>query len=297
MCFLFLKNNNIINKSSGLNKPVLSGVTELNATLNGEQDQKVFKLTVDSLETATGFEIYAGYEENGKYSLVEKVEEKTTAMLYPNTCTYYKVRLYKLVGKKIVYGTYSNIISSCDDSLESLSTPILNGIMEQKSFELMVDTIGLATGFEIYVSEGNDIYHQLMQVEGTNTAVIYPQTCSTYKVRLYKTNGSNTTYGEFSNVIGTCDGSTDTLAVPVLKSSLNKKSLELSIDSLGTATGFEIYKMEEDNGKSFFDQKVEGTTSKALNPDHCQFYTVRLYKTNGVDAIYGPYSNIVSGCN
>lgn len=78
--------------------------------------KKSAKITFKKVNGASGYVIYRATKKNGKYKAVSTLK-KGTAVSYTNkklkkkSTYYYKVRAYKKVGKKTVYGSYSKIVS------------------------------------------------------------------------------------------------------------------------------------------------------------------------------------------
>lgn len=94
-------------------KPALSKVTGVKARNSAKNTVKV---TWKKTEGATGYKVYRATKKKGKYQLVKTISKNKT-VAYTNKKLkkgkkyYYKVRAYKKVGKKIVYGSYSSIVS------------------------------------------------------------------------------------------------------------------------------------------------------------------------------------------
>ena len=78
--------------------------------------KKSVKVTFKKVNGASGYVIYRATKKNGKYKAVSTLK-KGTAVSYTNkklkkkSTYYYKVRAYKKVGKKTVYGAYSKTVS------------------------------------------------------------------------------------------------------------------------------------------------------------------------------------------
>lgn len=78
--------------------------------------KKSAKITFKKVNGASGYVIYRATKKNGKYKAVSTLK-KGTAVSYTNkklkkkSTYYYKVRAYKKVGKKTVYGSYSKTVS------------------------------------------------------------------------------------------------------------------------------------------------------------------------------------------
>ena len=93
--------------------PNLSTVTSVKVK---NSSKKSAKITIKKVNGASGYVIYRATKKNGKYKAVSTLK-KGTAVSYTNkklkkkSTYYYKVRAYKKVGKKTVYGAYSKTVS------------------------------------------------------------------------------------------------------------------------------------------------------------------------------------------
>lgn len=93
--------------------PNLSTVTSVKVK---NSSKKSAKITFKKVNGASGYVIYRATKKNGKYKAVSTLK-KGTAVSYTNkklkkkSTYYYKVRAYKKVGKKTVYGAYSKTVS------------------------------------------------------------------------------------------------------------------------------------------------------------------------------------------
>lgn len=90
------------------------------ASVNGlkvkNSAKKAAKISFKKINGANGYVIYRATKKNGKYKAVSKLK-KGTAVTYTNKklkkkkTYYYKVRAYKTIGKKTIYGAYSKTVS------------------------------------------------------------------------------------------------------------------------------------------------------------------------------------------
>ena len=89
-------------------KPVLA-----KTTLSSVKNIKTKKaaLTWKKVDGATGYKVYRATKKNGKYTSVKTVKSAkwTNSSLKKNQTYYYKVRAYKTVNGKTVYGAYSSV--------------------------------------------------------------------------------------------------------------------------------------------------------------------------------------------
>ena len=79
-------------------------------------DAKNVKLTWSKVKGASGYEIYRSNSKDGKYSKVKTISKGSTTSykngkLEKSTTYYYKIRAYRKVNGKKVYGSYSSVVS------------------------------------------------------------------------------------------------------------------------------------------------------------------------------------------
>ena len=79
-------------------------------------DAKNVKLTWSKVKGASGYEIYRSNSKDGKCSKVKTISKGSTTSykngkLKKSTTYYYKIRAYRKVNGKKVYGSYSSVVS------------------------------------------------------------------------------------------------------------------------------------------------------------------------------------------
>ena len=93
--------------------PTLSSVSNAKAVNNAKQAAKI---SFKKVNGASGYVIYRATKKNGKYKAVTTLKKGsivtyTNKKLKKKSTYYYKVRAYKKVGKKTIYGAYSKTFS------------------------------------------------------------------------------------------------------------------------------------------------------------------------------------------
>lgn len=93
--------------------PTLSTVSSVKAVNNAKQ---TVKISFKKVNGASGYIIYRATKKSGKYSAASTIKKGSTVTytnkkLKKKSTYYYKVRAYKKVGKKTVYGGYSKVVS------------------------------------------------------------------------------------------------------------------------------------------------------------------------------------------
>lgn len=153
---------------------------------------------------ASGYKIYRATSSTGSYSAVKT----TTLNSYANTglttgtTYYYKVRAYKTVNSRIVYGSYSSIVYS----KPALSKPASVKAVASSDGVININWSAItgADGYMVYkATSGSGTYELLATVSATNssdTGLTAGTTCY-YKVKAYRVIGSSTVYSSYSSVV------------------------------------------------------------------------------------------------
>ncbi|HAT89194.1 MAG TPA: hypothetical protein DCS73_05525 [Roseburia sp.] len=105
------------NKTSGFSNVKSAKAVPAKTTLKAKaSDAKNVKLTWSKVKGANGYEIYRSTGKNGKYKKVTAISKAGTTSykngkLKKSTTYYYKIRAYRKVDGKKVYGDYSSVVS------------------------------------------------------------------------------------------------------------------------------------------------------------------------------------------
>ena len=271
--------------------------------------------------------VYYSTSENGEYSLQQTIslgdyntETGIGVIVSYGKHYYYKVRLSYTYDDETLYGEYSNVL----DFNNPISTPALTfseiaagGIeLEEIPAGLLVDSIEPASGVEVYRSTSENGDYELIKTVskdeydvsqgGIRDLIPYGKHYY-YKVRLYVTHDSETIYGAYSNVINrNFPMQTPVLSKAQLGASGDGIPLDipagLLVDSIGTASGVEVYRLTSEDGEYELFKTVSKSEYSALDygivdsiPVGSSYsYKVRLYVTYDDKTIYSEYSNIVN---
>ena len=192
--------NDINSKTSSIvSKKVIPNTVE---NLNGEPGNKKIKLRWDKV-SGNGYEIYSSTD-NKKYTKIATIENKSTLTytikkLKDNKKYYYKVRAYKTIKGKKIYGDYSKI-------LEIKTTPKapanLKGKRKSKKVTLSWEKSKGAVSYIVYRSNKKDGKYtkigttkELSFVDNDAKSTYY------YKVRAYITVNNKNYYSPYSDII------------------------------------------------------------------------------------------------
>lgn len=221
--------------------------------------------------------------------------------LYADTLYRYRVRCYKKVStSRTEYSDYSDI--------KDVTTPRfgdgtfeVNGKTVDK-VEISWGEVTGASGYEIQrYSFLRERWESLKNVNGDKTVAtdegLYPDTTYKYRVRAYKTVGSDKLYGYFSEA-----KSTKTLDFGKVTLSLKADTFDkvrLSWNQIDDVTGYEVqrYSFLREQWESL--KKISGDNKTSYSNTGLYFtttykYRVRAYKTIGGNTRYSEFSEAVS---
>ncbi len=187
-------------------KPQLS-TTTAKASSASSASYSSNKVTWNKVSGASGYEIYRATSSKGTYSLKKTVTSGST-LSYTNTGLttgkkyYYKVRAYRLVNGKKVYGNFSSIVSSSP----KLSTPSATLSAGTKKAYVKWGKVSGASGYEIYRStKKTGTYSRVKSItSGSTTSYTNSGLTSKkgyyYKVKAYRTVNGKKVYSSYSSV-------------------------------------------------------------------------------------------------
>lgn len=105
------------NQTSGFSNVKSAKAVPAKTTLKAKaSNAKSVKLTWSKVKGANGYEIYRSNRKDGKYQKVKTISKGGTTSykdgkLKKSTTYYYKIRVYRKVDRKKVYGSYSSVVS------------------------------------------------------------------------------------------------------------------------------------------------------------------------------------------
>lgn len=163
------------------------------------------KMSWTKVKGAAGYEVYRGDTKNGSYKLLKTVTTNTctNSGLKAGSKYYYKVRAYKTVNGKKVYGAYSDAKSMLTKPAAPSKISLSAGSRQVKiSWEKSAGS----NGYEVYMSTSKDGTYTKIKTANLST-FSYTKTGLTkgqkyyFKVKAYKTTGTNEkVYSGWSNV-------------------------------------------------------------------------------------------------
>lgn len=173
------------------------------AATNSE-NYKTIRVTWNKVSGANGYRVYRSTSKDGKYTSIGSTAKNSAVTFLDKkavtgTTYYYKVRAYRNVNGKKVYGSYSTAVKG----KAVLSAPSLSVGSTSKTAVLEWSKVKAADGYQVYASASkNGKYTRIKTTKGTGMTEEKLATGKTryYKVRAYRKVNGKTVYGSFSKV-------------------------------------------------------------------------------------------------
>ncbi|VEF49422.1 LPXTG-motif cell wall anchor domain-containing protein [Bacillus freudenreichii] len=288
--------------------PVVSGAPVLDNVTSVKVEGKSFnqlRITWKAVAGATGYEIYRSTSTNGKYGLLQTISNSskpsfTNNGLATGTKYYYKVRAYRLVNGKKVYGAFSSVANG-QPVLSKVSTIKVSSNSYDK-LRINWSKVNGATGFEVYRSTAkNGKYNRTGTISKGSTLSFINNKVATgtpyyYKVRAYRLVGGKKIYGPFSSV---ASGKAILNAPSRLKATrISATSSKLSWSSSAGASGYEVFRATSKKGKYSKAGTVKGGktisfTNKKLKKRTTYYYKMRAYRLVNGKKVYSNYTTVI----
>lgn len=278
--------------------PKLSAVTKAKAA---SASYNAIKVSWAKTAGASGYVVYYSTSKNSGYKTLKTVTgtSVTHSGLTTGKIYYYKIRAYRTVSGKKVYGGYSSVVSA---------KPVPGTVAAKRStvtynsVKLTWAKISGASGYEVYRSGSkNGTYSRVTTLTSGNTLSYNNINLTTgktyyYKVRAYRIINGKKIYGSFSAVLS----GKPTLKTPTLKrSTMTYNSAKLTWNKIAGANGYEIYRSTSKNGtyehiKRMTSGSSVAYTDSSLATGRTYYYKIRAYRTVSGKRVYGAFSSLVS---
>lgn len=156
---------------------------------------------------ASGYQVYRATSKNGTYSL-RKTVTSGSMLNYTNTglttgkTYYYKVRAYRTVNGKRVYGQFSEIVSAKPIP----ATPVVTLTSKSKKVTVKWSKVTGASGYQVYRATSENGTYSLKKTVTSGSTLSYTNTGLTtgksyyYKVRAYKIVNGKKIYSNYSSI-------------------------------------------------------------------------------------------------
>ncbi|MGI6175686.1 MAG: cadherin-like beta sandwich domain-containing protein [Christensenellales bacterium] len=255
---------------------------------------------------ASGYVVYQSTSSGGTYKNIKTITSGNTLShndtgLTSGKTYYYKVRAYRTVDGKKVYGAYSSIVSAKPVPVKVKSPKAVS--TSYRSVKVSWAQVGGATGYEVYIATSSNGTYKNIKTITSGSTLSYAQTGLTsgkiyyYKIRAYRTVGGQKVYGVFSSVVSI-------KPIPVKVKSPKAVSagydrIKVSWAQVAGATGYEMYRATSSGGKysrvsTITSGNTLSHTNTGLTSGKTYYYKVRAYRTVDGQKVYGVFSSVVS---
>ena len=256
-----------------------------NVKVSGNSDS--LKVSWSKVST-TGYEVYMN---NKKVTTIKKNGTLTynKKKLKANTTYKFKVRAYKTVSGKKVYGPWSSTITS---KTAPAKPKVSIGIKDYNALNVKINA---SKGANKYILEGSLDGKKYTLIENLpNEGTLSQEDLETGKTYYYRVKACN--LYNCSGWVTTSKKSTTKTPGFTLKTSSKKVTVTLS--SVNMADGYEIHRATKKKGKY---TKVKELTSESelvynnkTKKGTTYYYKVRSYKMVDGNRVYSPFSSIKS---
>ncbi len=265
--------------SNVASKKVVPDKVDLSVTSAGEKNVKLSWNKVD----ATGYEVYMGKK---KVATIKKAKTVTynKKKLKTNTKYTFKVRAYKTVKGKKIYGAWSEVVTT-------MTTPVKPKVsLSIKEYNEMNIKIAKVKGASKYVVEKSLDGKTYTSVEELPTYGTLTQgDLEVGKTYYYRVKACNAyTCGKWTTV-----SKKQTTLAPKLSLATESKKVTVTVTAVNGADGYEVYRSTSKK-KGY---KLQGDTTdlvleNATKKGKTYYYKVRSYKLVDGKKVYSPYSGI-----
>ena len=287
----------------GPDSPVKSGKTKM-GKVSGVKTESASYTSVlirwDKVAGASGYKVYYSTSKDSGYKTLKttsstsyKHKKLTTGKTY-----YYKVRAYKTVNGKKVYGDYSKAVKA---KVAPAVVVAEKSATTYNSVTLSWKKISGASGYAVYRAESkNGEWKKIKTIKSGSTKTykdkgLIPGKTYYYKVRAYRTVSGKNVYGAYSEVVK----AKPALKKPSLKkSTVNYDSVKLTWKKISGASGYKIYRSTSADGtykrvKNITSASTLTYTDSGLTAGTTYYYKIRAYRTVDGKKGYSEYSKLL----
>lgn len=243
------------------------------------KDDKTIKVTWKKVSGANGYEIYRSTSSKSGFKLAKRVTSGKT-LTYSNggltlgKTYYYKVRAYRNVNGKKVYGEWSSVVKG-QTTLKQVKS-LKAKTEDYTTIKLTWKKVDKAEKYQVYYATSkNGTYKKLATVSDTEYTYSKPTCGQTYyfKVRAMKTVNGKNGYGSYSSVVSKSTKISKP-AIRIDKTAYN--SITLAWDEVTGAQKYEIFVSSSKDGtyKSLGTTKNTSYTHKNLELEKTYYYKV-----------------------
>ncbi|MBE5880994.1 MAG: hypothetical protein E7289_01595 [Lachnospiraceae bacterium] len=186
-----------------IEKPGKTTLSSVSLTSSGKAKLKWKKVT-----GAEGYQVYRATSEKGTYKKAKTIKSgaTTTVTLVANTGSkpyYYKVRAYKTISGKKVYGAFSTVKTCGPKKVSGAKAKAYSG----KKIKITWKKTSNASGYVVYrATSKNGTYKKVKTITSKKTVSYTNKSLKKgkkyyYKVRAYRTIKGKKVYGPYSDVV------------------------------------------------------------------------------------------------
>ena len=278
-------------KDNYTDKLVLSAVSGLKTT---PASSSSLTLNWDKNDNATGY--FIQQYKDGEWTHIRQLARNTATTytatgLTPSTTYQYRVRAYYTDGSTTTYSDYTTISGTTNPAN-------ITGVKVSStanSVTISWDKNNSATGYFVQQYKNGAWTHVRQLARNTATTFtasgLTTSTTYQYRVRAYYTDGSTTTYSDYTTISGT----TNPTNISGVKAASTANSVTISWDKNDSATGYFVQQYK--NGAwTHVRQLARNTattfTASGLTPSAKYQYRIRAYYTDGTSTTYSDYKYV-----
>ena len=274
----------------------LNKVTGLKGTVTGSE----VKLTWNKVSEADGYEINMKIPNYGTTVMTTTSTSRTVTGLTESGSYDTKVRAYKVVDGKKIYGEYSNIIEIYAEKKEVTKPSKVTGVTGTASgtkIKVTWDKVSEAYGYEVAIKEPGSSSYDQYNTTSTSKTISGLTEEGTYKikVRAYKKVDGEYIYGSYSSIKSVYIEEEVTLSkVTGLKGTVTGSKVKLTWNKVSGADGYEIDMTIPGYGHTIMTTTLTSRTVSGLTETDYSYDTkVRAYKVENGKKVYGAYSSTI----
>lgn len=287
----------------------LSEVTEIRAqadapaNLQASGAGNTVKLSWDSVEGATGYEVEVQDPTTGEYTLLGTARE--TSYLHEgleyDASYIYRVRAVRQRQRDMAaYSVYTGSVEARTEVpvLEGASLTVASTAWNQ--IQLAWQAADASAGYEIERKADNGTYVKIADIQAGTASymdTVEPGVLYTYRIRPVKQLGSQMFYGDYSGEQSVQTALNAPAAGGVSTSDM--QSLSVSWNAVEGANGYEVYRSASSGSGYTLVANLSGGEVQyrdtGLAIENTYYYQVRAYRTAAGKTVYSGYSAEMSG--
>ena len=246
-------------------------------------------LSWEKTSGADGYELYRATSENGKYVKVKTISDgniltNSSTGLQSSTSYYYKIRAYKTIDGKKIYGDYS-LLKATTNPAKPTGIKVINST--QNALRIGWNKVDKANGYEVFRSTSeNGKYARVKTITDNNTVQSASPNLESgktyyYRVKAYLEIDGKKLYSESATLKATTKSFG---TITGLKMAANtENSIRINWNQLSNVDGYEVFRAISENGKytkikTITDNTITSSASTNLQSGTTYYYKVRSYK-------------------